>query len=160
MKKILLVLLLFLFMACEKDEDEAMGIDAPILPANLSWGMSMEHTQDVLIRAGYANYTKDIYINYSDNSCFWQIDFDNRSSLSSIVYHYCGDNIQWVRNYWASLTGNGIKYNNGTISWSKVCSEPIETSNTSIRIDDAPKKSLKMREITYTSSLTASYRMK
>lgn len=150
---------IFLIVSCEK-ENEPNVIDAPILPTNLSWDMPISETNEALLKAGYVQYqNENIYTHISDDTIFWQINY-SQNKLSSIVLHYCGHNLGWMREHWAEIQGNGEKYKRGVISWSKICRTPIETTNTIIKLDEAEAKSIIIGKVSYNSTLTAEYTKK
>lgn len=163
MKKILLILLLPLLCACEKEDIET--IDAPALPTNaLYWNMPLDKVIAAMQNAGYVilNSTsssgKKIFVHNSDNNSFWEIP--NTDHLSSLIYHYCGSDREWARYFWANIVGLGAKYERGLISWNTVCKTPITTSNTVITIDGAKYRNIKINKLNFTSSVTAVYTKK
>lgn len=161
MKKLLLLLLIPILCACNKDDNQSLTIDAPALPTeSLSWKMQKEDFNVTMQNAGYTfiyqNNWPPFYMNINDNSVFWGARFDEDNKLYELTYYYCGDNLQLARSFWAHVVNPEKK----SFNWKEICSNPIYTSNATITLDEASQQSIEVGKISYESTLTAKYREK
>lgn len=159
MKKILLLFFLAILCACDKDDNQSMIIDAPALPTeSLSWEMQKEDFNVTMQNAGYAYVyqfaSNFFYMHISDNNAFWEATFGDDNRLYVLTYHYCGNNLQLARSFWAHVINPEKK----SFNWEEICSNPIYTSNTRITLDGGKRASIEVGKIEYKSTLTAQYR--
>lgn len=108
-------------------------------------------------KAGYVYVSKLashlFYMHITDNRAFWGARFGEDNRLYELTYYYCGDNLQLARSFWAII----VSPDKQSFNWEEICANPIYTSNTTIKLDEANRSSIEVGKVKYQSTLTARY---